>query len=91
MIKGVNRSVIEVNETNNKYFEKVIFYVNPSFNGMPFTKLKTEAENIVVKYGIKPKTTYAEKVKKIMLNRIILATSGLILLTGVFLIIKAAI
>lgn len=30
MIKGVNKVIIEVNDTGNEYFEKAILYVRPS-------------------------------------------------------------
>jgi len=31
MIKGVNRKIIEVADTGNKYFERAILFVNPQF------------------------------------------------------------
>ena len=30
MVKGVNKRVIEVNNTGNKFFEKIVFYVEES-------------------------------------------------------------
>ena len=31
MIKGVNRQVVEVNETQCEYFEKIMFFVKPEY------------------------------------------------------------
>ena len=31
MIKGVNRQVIEISETDCEYFERVMFFVKPEF------------------------------------------------------------
>lgn len=32
MLRGVNRQIIEVNETDSRYFEKAILYVRPDCN-----------------------------------------------------------
>ena len=31
MIKGVNKQVLEVTNTENPYFEKIIFFVKPEY------------------------------------------------------------
>ena len=30
MVKGVNKTVIEVNNTGSKVFDRIVFYVSPS-------------------------------------------------------------
>lgn len=30
MVKGVNKTIIEVNNTGSRVFDKIVFYVNPS-------------------------------------------------------------
>ncbi len=35
MVRGVNRNIIEINCTENKYFNKVILFVDPACNGRP--------------------------------------------------------
>ena len=32
MIKGVNKQVLEVTNTENPYFEKIIFFVKPEYS-----------------------------------------------------------
>ncbi len=34
MVKGVNKTVIEVNNTGSKVFDRIVFYVNPSCSNL---------------------------------------------------------
>jgi hypothetical protein len=43
MIKGVNKQVLEINETSNGFFEKAIFFVKPEYSGMSEGKLREKA------------------------------------------------
>ena len=43
MVKGVNKTVIEVNNTGNKYFEKIVFYVTPQYGNLSAKQLKRAA------------------------------------------------
>lgn len=47
MLKGVNRSIIEVRDTGNQLFEKVIFFVRPEYCSNGYTDLHTSAEKYV--------------------------------------------
>ena len=47
MLKGVNRSIIEVSDTGNPIFEKVICFVRPECCLNGHTDLKTSAEKYV--------------------------------------------
>ena len=47
MLRGTNRSIIEINETENKYFEKVLLFVKPEFGTLPVERLKREANRMV--------------------------------------------
>ena len=44
MSKGVNKKVIEVNDTGNMYFEKAILYVRPKMLTLPQKHLMKEAK-----------------------------------------------
>ncbi len=44
MVKGVNKRVIEVNNTGNKFFEKIVFYVTPEYGDLTFSQLKEATE-----------------------------------------------
>lgn len=54
MLRGTNRSIIEINETGNKYFEKVLIFVKPEFYADPADHLKKEAVDLIAAYRPSP-------------------------------------
>ena len=47
MIKGVNRQIIEVNDTDSELFERAIFFVRPGAESADANALHSEAQRIV--------------------------------------------
>lgn len=47
MVKGVNKSVIEINETGNKFFNKVILFVSPEYSDKSDKQLAGEASALI--------------------------------------------
>ncbi len=43
MLRGTNRSIIEISETEHQYFEKVLIFVKPEFGFLPISSLEKEA------------------------------------------------
>lgn len=43
MIKGVNKQVLEISETQNGYFEKALFFVKPEYSGFSEGRLRENA------------------------------------------------
>lgn len=43
MIKGVNRQVVEVNDTGCEYFERIMFFVKPEYSGISEGKIRERA------------------------------------------------
>ena len=43
MVKGVNKTIIEINDTGSKYFDKILFFVNPDKADTPQKKLESRA------------------------------------------------
>ena len=43
MVKGVNRRIVEIKNTNSEYFEKCILYVREDMKSMPFDFLTSQA------------------------------------------------
>lgn len=54
MIKGVNRRIIEVNDTDNKYFERAMLFVSPTYAEAEESKLKKEADEILSRFSASP-------------------------------------
>ena len=60
MLKGVNRQVVEVHQTDSVYFERILFFVKPEYYGLGEAKLKEKA-NACVGETMKPPTAKKEK------------------------------
>lgn len=51
MVKGTNRTVIEINDTGNKMFEKIILFVSAEYGNVSNRRLKCETEKILMQYS----------------------------------------
>lgn len=56
MIKGVNRQVVEVNETQCEYFEKIMFFVKPEYASISEGKIRERAGMIADSSTLPPPT-----------------------------------
>ncbi len=65
MIKGVNKQVLEISETQNGFFEKAIFFVKPEYCGMGEGRLRESARKEIEKAGKPPVRNYKYKNEKI--------------------------
>ncbi len=54
MIKGVNRQVVEISQTQCEYFEKVLFFIKPEFSAVSEGDLRERATIIAQSAGIPP-------------------------------------
>lgn len=61
MIKGVNKQVLEINETQTGFFEKAIFFVKPEYTGMSEGKLRESAGRELEHTGKPPAKKYNHK------------------------------
>lgn len=88
MIKGINRQVVEVNDTGNECFEKILFFIKPEYAGMSEGKIRERAGLIAKGTPSAPPS----KVKKSKLNEImklaVCLFAGLIAGIAVTLIMK---
>ena len=70
MIKGVNKQVLEISETQNGFFEKAIFFVKPEYSGMGEGRLKESAKKEIENAGKPPVRGYKyknERMKKVFI------------------------
>ncbi len=49
MLRGVNKRIIEINDTGSDYFERALFFVKTSVNECPAV-LQKEADRIINEY-----------------------------------------
>jgi len=46
VVKGVNKTVIEIKDTGNKFFEKIVLYVSPEYGSLSTGQLIRAAESL---------------------------------------------
>ena len=51
MVKGVNKQIIEINDTGNKYFERILLFVSPGKKDLPSELLQTKAKEYVLEFS----------------------------------------
>lgn len=92
MLRGVNHSIIEINNTENKYFDKAILFLKPDAIKISPAKIKAEANELLTLYNQeKSSETILKSIRRkrlkrrIIRNRIIL---GAIIITFLFLGLK---
>ena len=78
MIKGVNRQVVEITETQCEYFERVLFFVSEDKKAEPDSVLSRQAEKYVsdscaLKYK---RSFWGGETAKILLKMAISAGAG---------------
>ncbi|MDF2567022.1 MAG: hypothetical protein K0R90_478 [Oscillospiraceae bacterium] len=77
MIKGVNKQIIEVVNTDNEFFEKAILFVNPSkMNASEQEKIK-KADDYVKEFTKNTKTKQKRKSKKWVISVVEIAGAAL--------------
>lgn len=85
MVKGVSKTIIEVNNTGSKIFEKVVFYVAPEFGNLSAKQLKRAATNFSFEFPKNPtrkgslKKRAKDKIPAIIIVSLLIATAGLTL------------
>lgn len=82
MVKGVNKSVIEITDTGNKYFSKVLLFVSPEFVNKNPKKLNEQAEEAIKKLRLTNEEVSlrkaVEKVRKQRLKLLIYGITGVL-------------
>jgi hypothetical protein len=90
MVRGVNRQIIEINDTGNKYFEKALLFVAPGRSNTAEEKLNLEAGEYILSLTTDNKSVESLRSrhrKKSFRNRIVLGGSAIAVLTGLVLLI----
>ncbi len=85
MLRGINRSIIEINETENKYFEKIIVFVRPEFGNLSDSHLQKEAVRLVGNMSAYPfatkKRISARKKAQMKRRKLTLVIGGISVMT----------
>ncbi len=54
MIKGVNMQVLEIKDTGNDYFDRILLFVKPEYYSVDKTKLQRQAWDFTRNIGLPP-------------------------------------
>ena len=88
MIKGVNRQVVEISQTQCEYFEKVLFFIKPEYSAVSEGDLRERAGIIAQNAGMPPASRIRRSRLRFALSMSAAACSGAIFSGAVFLIIS---
>ncbi|MBQ7541358.1 MAG: hypothetical protein IJT44_03590 [Clostridia bacterium] len=75
MIKGVNRQVVEITQTDCEYFERILFLVKPEYSTVSEGKLRERA-GIMSSAGKPPATRVRSRTLRQILSLICAALTG---------------
>ena len=67
MIKGVNRQVVEITQTDCEYFERILFLVKPEYAAVSEGKLRERASQMS-NAGKPPATRIRRRWQKVLLS-----------------------
>ncbi len=87
MVKAVNKLVLEINNTENEYFEKAIFYVRPEMSCN--SKLGNQAQLYLNGISLEKRVKRGQKNKFLFIIGALIGTAGagivsaVLFLTGV--------
>ena len=79
MVKGVNKTVIEVNNTGSKIFDRIVFYVNPAYGNLSARQLSRAVSNFTFQFDSRAGSGYKSLRRKMLMKRRLMLSSFLAL------------
>ena len=89
LVKGVSKTIIEVNNTGSQLFEKIVFYVTPEYGNLNAKQLKRAAANFSFNYSndIKCDALRKRVKRKKNIKAVVITALSLLALSVVLLIV----
>ncbi len=69
MVKGVNKTVIEVNNTGSKVFDRIVFYVSPSCSNLNAKSLRRAVQSFTFQLDDRAGRGYTSLRKRSLIKR----------------------
>ena len=76
LVKGVNKTVIEVNNTGSKIFDRIVFYVTAQYGNLSAKELMKATENFTFQFDKRSGRGY-RRLRRRMLRKRILSVIGI--------------
>ena len=74
MVKGVNKTVIEVNNTGSKVFDRIVFYVTAQYGNLSAKELLKATENFTFQFDKRSGRGYKRLRRRMMRKRILIVS-----------------
>ena len=78
MVKGVNKTVIEVNNTGSKVFDRIVFYVTAQYGNLSAKELLKATESFTFQFDKRSGRGY-KRLRRRMLRKRIMCCAGILL------------
>jgi hypothetical protein len=85
LIKGVNRQVVEITQTQCEYFERVLFFIKPEYSAVSEGDLRERASIIAQSAGMPPATGLKKTKLRFILSMSAAACGGAVVSGAIFL------
>ena len=88
MVKGVNKTVIDVNNTGSKVFDRIVFYVSPSCSNLSHKNLNRAIKSFTFDFDARAGKGYNSLRKRMLFKRhiaVCIATAAVLLAVGIML------
>ena len=88
LVKGVNKTVIEVNNTGSKVFDRIVFYVTAQYGNLSAKELLKATESFTFQFDKRSGRGY-KRLRRRMMRKRILLISGITLAAAAILTLAA--
>ncbi len=86
MVKGVNKTVIEVNNTGSKVFDRIVFYVTAQYGNLSAKELMKATESFTFQFDKRSGRGYKKLRRRMVRKRVVRAA----LISAVSVLVLAA-
>ena len=88
MIKGINHTIIETNETGSEYYERAMLIIKPEYASVQRSILEAEAKRLLKEFDAPSAIRSGTGKLKMLLSLIAAAISGAAISGLIFMIIR---
>ena len=88
MIKGVNMQVLEIKDTGNDYFDRILLFVKPEFYSVDKEKLQKQAWDFTRNIGLPPPVRKKPNWKATTAKATVAVVVGLAITALIFVLVR---